>query len=77
LETYGIGIKAIAQNPMIELPHAIPRSLNMGSTAIGIPAPKRARTKSFEAKAEAAYLGYAIDQPTFLVSMTMNIPSGK
>jgi hypothetical protein len=50
-------MKAIAQKPMIEFPQAIPRSLNIGSTAIGIPAPNNALTKSFEAKAEAAYLG--------------------
>jgi len=55
-------MNATAQNPMIELPHAIPRFLNIGSTAIGIPAPKRALTKSFEARADAAYLGYANDQ---------------
>lgn len=29
MRTYGIGMKATAQNPMIELPHAIPRSLNL------------------------------------------------
>jgi hypothetical protein len=57
-----MGMKAIAQNPMIEFPQAIPRSLNMGSTAIGIPAPNNALTKSFEAKAEAAYFGYAVHQ---------------
>jgi len=60
-------MKAMAQNPMIEFPHAIPRSLNIGSTAIGIPAPNNALTKSFEANAEAAYLGYAICQPLISV----------
>ena len=61
----------MAQNPMIEFPHAIPRSLNIGSTAIGIPAPNNALTKSFEAKAEAAYLGYAISQLPIILFETM------
>jgi hypothetical protein len=55
-------MKAIAQNPMIEFPHAIPKSLNIGSTPIGIPAPNNALTKSLEARAEAAYFGYAFGQ---------------
>jgi hypothetical protein len=58
-ETYGIGMKATAQKPMTVFPHAIPRSLNIGSTAIGMTLPKRARTKSLDARADAAYLGYA------------------
>lgn len=60
--THGIGMKAIAQNPIIEFPQAMPRSLNIGSTAIGIPAPNNALTKSFDANAEAAYFGYAVGQ---------------
>jgi hypothetical protein len=68
----------MAQNPMIEFPQAIPRSLNMGSTAIGIPAPNKALTKSFEARAEAAYLGYAIGQlPPLSRLRRGDIPSGK
>lgn len=74
--THGIGMKAIAQNPMTEFPHAIPRSLNMGSTAIGIPAPKSALTKSLDAKAEAAYFGYATDQ-LLLILVVNGLPSGK
>jgi hypothetical protein len=54
-------MNATAQKPMTELPHAIPSFLKAGSIMMGAPAPNMARTKSLDARADAAYFGYAKD----------------
>lgn len=55
--TYGTGINKTLKHPSKVFPQLIPRLLNKGLAARGIPAPIMDRKKSLDARTEAAYCG--------------------
>jgi hypothetical protein len=55
--TYGTGINKTLKHPSKVFPQSIPRLLNKGLAARGIPAPIMDRKKSLDARTEAAYCG--------------------
>lgn len=54
-----MGIKTIDKNASVELAQLTPRLLYIALANKGNPAPKADRNRSFPAKTEAAYIGYA------------------